>query len=370
MDFRLSSEQDMLRDGVRRFVTDNLGFDARAANARSDQWAAMAEMGWLMLPVPEDCDGLGGGIEDIAIVAEELGRGLALTPYVEAAALPARLIDLAASDDQRKAILPDLALGTTRIAVALYEPRGRFSLVPQTVLVDQGMRLSGTKVGVEGGAAAGQLIVSAQLGDETELFLIDSNQPGISRSDYDAIDGRCLSDFSFADVEVSAQERLAGGTDVVSAIEQAVDEAIVAHCAEAVGCMDRAIEQTAEYLKIRQQFGQSLASFQALQHGVANLFIEANDARSILFRAMSKITATPDERRRAVSGCKVKVMEAARATIGQAVHYHGGIGVTTEYSVGHYLRRVLFLAQRFGNSAHHFERIMTERYADPAIALV
>lgn len=359
MDFRLSSEQEMLRDGVRRFVTDNLGFDARATNDGSDQWEAMSKMGWLMLPVPEDCEGLGGGVEDIAIVAEELGRGLALTPFVEAGALPARLIDLAGSDDQRKAILPDVALGATRIAVALYEPQGRFSLVPQTVVLDQGLRLSGTKVGVEGGASAGRLIVSARGSAGTELLLIDCDLQGISRTDYDTIDGRSLSDFTFGEVAVSAEERLSSGQDAQSAIEQAVDEAIVAHCAEVVGCMDRAIELTAEYLKIRQQFGQPLANFQALQHGVANLFIEANDARSILFRAQSKIGAPADQRRVAVSGCKIKVMEAARATIGQAVHYHGGIGVTTEYSVGHYLRRVLFLAQRFGNSAHHFERIMT-----------
>ena len=200
------------------------------------------------------------------------------------AALPARLIDLAGSDEQRQRILPGLSLGKTRIAVGLYEPHCRFSLVPQSVVVDHTRRLNGTKVGVEGGAPAERLILSARVGDGSELYVIESNLPGISRTDYDAIDGRILSDFTFSDVELPANTRLSGAADTQSAIEQAVDEAVVAQCAELVGCMDRAIELTAEYLKVRQQFGQPLANFQALQHGIANLFIEANDARSILFR--------------------------------------------------------------------------------------
>lgn len=362
MDFRASSEQDMLRDGARRFVSAQLDFDSRAARGASgDHWLEMAEMGWLMLPVPEAYDGLGGGIDDIALIAEELGRGLALEPYVEAGVLPAQLIALAATPEQCATILPELAMGSARVAVALHEPRRGFDLAPLEMHAEPNggaFRLSGCKVGVEGGVTASHVIVSAKLTGEAALYLVPADSTGIERIDYDAIDGRILSDFTFNDVVVEGARRLVGEMKASAAIAQAVDTAIVAQCAEALGGIDRAIELTADYLKIRQQFGQPLAGFQALQHGVADLFIEANDARSIVYRAMSMIDAPASERARAVSACKVKVMAAARDIIGKAVHYHGGIGVTTEYSVGHYLQRALMLEQRFGNSALHFERLM------------
>jgi alkylation response protein AidB-like acyl-CoA dehydrogenase len=363
MDFRLSSEQGMLRDGARRFVGATLDFHSRAAayNDEQDHWNKIAELGWLMLPVPAAYEGLDGGIDDIAIIAEELGRGLALEPYVEAGFLSAQLMTLAGTAEQCAAILPDLAMGTARVAVALYEPQQGFNLSPDKSQAERdgdGMRLSGTKVNVEGGVTATHIMVSAVLESAPTLFLIPTGAAGIERIDYDAIDGRILSDFVFTNVALAVSDQLTGEVDALSAIAQAVDLAIIAQCAEALGGMDHAIELTAEYLKIRQQFGQPLANFQALQHGIANLFIEANDARSIVYRAMSMADAPPAERARAVSACKIKVMEASRTVTGKAVHYHGGIGVTTEYSVGHYLRRALMLEQRFGNSAYHFERMM------------
>lgn len=367
MDFRLSSEQEMLRDGARRFVGATLDFDSRAAANNEEQvhWNKIAELGWLMLPVPEAYEGLGGGIDDIAIISEELGRGLALEPYVEAGFLPAQLMTLAGTSAQCAAILPDLAMGTARVAVALYEPQAGFNLLSDKSQAERDgndLRLSGTKVNIEGGTTATHILVSAALDNAPALFLIPADAKGIDRIDYDAIDGRILSDFIFTNVTLAVSDQLTGEVDASSAIMQAVDLAIIAQCAEALGGMDRAIELTAEYLKIRQQFGQPLANFQALQHGIANLFIEANDARSMVYRAMSKANASPTDRGRAVSACKVKMMEAARTVNGKAVHYHGGIGVTTEYSVGHYLRRALMLEQRFGNSAFHFERMMEMAY--------
>ena len=368
MDFRLSSEQDMLRDGARRFVETTLSFDSRNTStddsgdlAANTHWDQIAELGWLMLPVPEAYNGLGGTIDDVAIIAEELGRGLAREPYVEGAVLPAQLIALGGSPEQCAAVLPELAMGTARIAVALYEPQRGFALTPiQTVAHRNGVgfRLSGTKLTVEGGQQATHLIISACLEGASELFLITSDASGLVRTDYDAVDGRKLSDYSIIDVAVDSAAQLTGAMPAEAAIAQAVDWAIIAQCAEALGGIDKAIELTAAYLKIRQQFGQPLANFQVLQHGLANLFIEADEARSITYRAMSLINAPAPERMRAVSACKVKVMAAARVVTGKAVHYHGGIGVTTEYSVGHYLRRALMLEQRFGNSAYHFAVLM------------
>lgn len=361
MDFRLSPEQEMLRDGARRFVADHLHREARTGD-RASHWAGMAELGWLMLPVPQDCDGLGGGIDDILILAEEMGRGLALEPFLEAALLPAMILDGAGTPEQRQALLPSLATGEVRFAVALHEPRRGFALAPLDTALRAnagGYRLTGAKVGVEEAASADRLLVSALHEGRPVMAVVDARAEGVTRIAYPSIDGRSLSDIRFDNVSVGKEDLLvATGDGIQATIDRAVDHVIVGQCADMLGGMDRAIEMTADYLKIRQQFGQPLASFQALQHGVADMFIDANDARSILYRAASMIDAPPAERHKAVSGCKVKVMETARSVIGAAVHYHGGIGVTTEYGVGHYLRRALLLDQRFGNSAWHFERLV------------
>jgi acyl-CoA dehydrogenase len=363
MDFRLSSEQTMLRDAARTFVAERLGFDQRKGKpaAPSGEWTQMAELGWFMLLVPEDCGGLSGGAADIALIAEELGRGLAMEPFVEAAVVPSQLLNFAGSDVQRQATLPDLASGATRWAAALYEPRRGFDLAPrhvQALPCKGGWRLSGAKVGIDGGREAHRLIVSAALSGQSSLFVVDAAVQGVKRVDYDAIDGRVLSDFTFTDVLVETSDHLAAAADVDGVIARTIDTAIVVQCAEALGCINEAIELTINHLQVRQQFGKALATFQALQHGMANLFIEANDAQSMIYRALAMLDATAAERTRATSACKVKVMEAARSVVGTCVHYHGGIGVTTEYSVGNLLRRVLLLDQRFGNGLFHLERLM------------
>ena len=366
MDFRFSSEQDMLRDGARRFVDQHLGFDARRSRAgkKAGDWTEMAGLGWFMLAVGEAFGGLGGRPEDIAIIAEELGRGSADVPFIHAALLPARLIEQAGSAAQRDAHLPSLMDGTIRFAAALQDAGAGFALQPRFT---HGQRsasghylLTGRKILVLGGDVADVFVVSAMVDQAVALFVVDGGSRRIMRRDYDAIDGRRMSDLQFDNVVLSEADRLGGAADVSAIIDAAVDESVVALCADTLGCMDKAIEMTASYLNIRQQFGQPLGHFQSLQHGVANLFIEANDSRSLLYRAIAALGQAAPQRLRAVSACKVKVMEAGRSVTGAAVHFHGGIGVTTEYAIGHYLRRVLVSEQMFGNSQHHFERYLAQ----------
>ena len=366
MDFRFSSEQDMLRDGARRFVAQHLDFDARRTceGKRTGDWAEMAGLGWFMLPVGEESGGLGGPPEDIAIIAEELGRGSADVPFIHTALLPARLIEQAGSAGQRAAHLPSLMDGTIRYAAALQDAGAGFVLQPRFSHAHRSAGdhylLTGHKVLVVGGDVADAFVVSAMVDRAVALFVVDGGASGVVRRDYDAIDGRRMSDLQFDNVVLREANRLGGAEDVSAMIEAAVDESILALCADTLGCMDKAIEMTASYLNMRQQFGQPLGHFQSLQHGVANLFIEANDSRSLLYRAIAAFGQAASQRRRAVSACKVKVMEAGRSVTGAAVHFHGGIGVTTEYAIGHYLRRVLVTEQMFGNSQHHFERYLAQ----------
>lgn len=364
MDFRLTEEQEMLRDGARRFVTDKLDYASRGKRVTSgeDCWADFAELGWLMLAVPEAAGGLGRPLEDVALIAEELGRGLAREPFIGSGYLAARLLDLA---DAPAEMLEALAIGSSRYAAALYETPRRFSLDGLDTLAapqaDGGYRLSGRKTLVLGGGEADRLIVAARSGpgSAAALFVVDADAHGVRRHAYRTIDELNAVDIDFDDVALPASALLAAADRAPSMLDQALDEAIVLLCADAVGCMDRAIEMTAEYLAIRKQFGQPLASFQALQHGVANLFIEANDARSMVYRAVAACSGGDiRDRQRAVSGCQIKVMEAGRLVAGQSVHFHGGIGMTTEYPVGEHLRRILVAEQLFGNPQYHFERYM------------
>lgn len=363
MDFRFTEEQDMLRDGARRFVADKLDYAARGKQITTgeDRWSDFAELGWLMLAVPEAAGGLERPLEDIAIIAEELGRGIAREPFVCGGFLPARMLALAGAAEEA---LQALAAGERRYAVALHETSRRFSLdgldTVASPQADGSYRLSGRKTLVLGGGEADRLIVAARTGEEgaPALFLVDADAEGVARKGYRTIDELNAVDVTFDGVALPAAALLAGSGTASAILDQALDEAIVLLCADALGCMDRAIEMTAEYLGIRKQFGQTLASFQVLQHGVADLFIEANDARSMVYRALAACAGDAEGRARAVSACKIKVMEAGRFVAGQAVHFHGGIGMTTEYPVGEHLRRILVAEQLFGNQQHHFERYM------------
>jgi acyl-CoA dehydrogenase len=365
MDFRPSVEQDMLRESVRRYLAAEQSFEKRRrrlAEGGPGDWEGLAAMGWPAMAVDEEAGGLGSGFADIAMVCEEFGRGLSLEPFAACGVLPARILNRAARTPVVAALLEHLA-GGARMAVALHEPAGRYELLrPRTVatpMEDGSYRLSGRKLLAVGGAAAGHLIVSARLAaggaEGCALFVVDAQAAGIERCTYRMLDDLEAADFGLADVRVGAEHLLAFAGGTQAGLEAALDEARVCLCADAVGGMDAAVAMTADYLKVRTQFGRPLADFQALQHAVAEIFVEAAGARAMLYQALGALDTDAGRRRRAVSGCMVKVMEAARDVFGTAVHLHGGIGVTSEYPVGHYLRRTLVAERLLGDNEFHLQ---------------
>ena len=377
MDFRLNLEQEMLRDSARRYVSIEQSFERRRTRTRGsahDGWSKFAEMGWLSLAVPEEAEGLGGGMDDLAILAEELGRGLTLEPFIGGAILPTRILDRSDKTEARYAALLALAGSELRVAVGLYESGHRYDVsapdTRATRMPDGSYRLTGHKIVVQGGAAADRLLVSAQIDGGTQtgrglaVFMVDAKSPGIGCRVYETIDEAELSDFTFDQVTIPATSLIAGPESALAIIEDSIDDAIVCLCAEALGCMDKAIELTAEFLKVRTQFGQPLAEFQVLQHAVAEMFIEVTNARSILYRAIAGLASSPMERRKSVSGCKIKIMEAAKLVTGNAIHLHGGIGMTCEYPVGHYLRRILVSERVYGDNEYHIERYISASAAE------
>lgn len=364
MNFADSEDQEQLRDGLRRFIADRYDFDMRTRRLATingtdrSMWERFAEMGWLAVLVPESAGGLGWSFADGLIVAQEFGRGLVAEPFVEAGILATRLLVL--SDISVSApLLEQVADGTALVAPALLEPHAGYDLTcVKTRAVYNGSAhvLNGRKVMIAGGDAADHFIVSAEGPDGLTLFAVPGDLPGIARHAYRGLDGSWLCDLRLDDVHVGPDAVLAGGNHAQAVMARAGDEAVLAVAAETLGCMERVLELTAAYLETRKQFGQPLSAFQVLQHRMADLFVETEMARSALYGAIALIERPGDERSATVSAARARIDQAAHLVGNQGVHLHGGMGMTIEYPVGHYYRRLLVLARRFGDADYHLDR--------------
>jgi alkylation response protein AidB-like acyl-CoA dehydrogenase len=353
MDFDLSEEQRMLQDSVQRLLADQ----------RETLWPHFAELGLLALPFAESDGGLGGGPVDTAIVMEAIGRALAPAPYLSTVVLCGGLLRAAASPALRAQLVPAIAAGELTLAFAHSEAQARFDLGDVRLAATQdgeGWVIEGEKRFVLAGDEAGRLIVSARTPGGIALFLVDAKQAGVQRRGYLIQDRSRCADIRFDQVRVGAGARLGEG-DALGAIELAVDQTIAALCAESVGAMARAHELTVDYLKVRKQFGVAIGSFQALQHRAVDMLVAVEQARSMaLYATMMCGESDPSVRRRAISAAKVQVNESGRFVAQEAVQLHGGIGMTEECQVGHYLRRLSMIEMLFGDTPHHVRRLARE----------
>ena len=368
MDFNLTDEQQMLRESASRFVREQYGFEARrkwAANGgwSPERWGQYAEMGWLSLSIPQELGGLGCSFVETALVAEELGRGIALEPFVGCAVLAARLIergDAPGFGAQREALLAGIADGSSITLLAHSEPGSRFeldSVATEARETAAGWVIDGTKMMVPGAAGAGHFIVSARVqGQGIALFLV--HREAVVLQSYPLIDGTCAADIELQGVAVGKDALLAAPGSAVPLLEEAMDRAALAQVAEGLGCMEAVLELTGDYLKTRQQFGQPIGKFQALQHRMSEMFVEVQETRSILLRGVANLEGEPAARRQAVSAAKVMLGTAGRFVGGQGIQLHGGIGVTDEYQVGHYYKRLLALEKIYGDSDWHLDRFI------------
>ncbi|MFL6679754.1 MAG: acyl-CoA dehydrogenase family protein [Burkholderiaceae bacterium] len=368
MDFNLTDEQQMLRDSVARVVREQCGFEARrhlvaTTGWSPERWAQYADMGWLALGIPEEFGGLGCGFVEIAIVAEELGRGLVLEPFVGSSVLATRLIaraDAAAFAPRRAELLGGLLAGTLQVAVAYCEPSSRFELPSASVRAraqGEGFVLDGVKMMVPAAAAADHLIVSAAVdGGDTALFLVPRDATRVHP--YALIDGTRAGDVELAAVYVAAAARLSAPGSGLALLEDALDHAALAQVAEGLGCMEAVLEITSDYLKTRQQFGQAIGKFQPLQHRMAEMFVEVQETRSILYRGIAHLDDAPARRRQAVSAAKILLGSAGRFVGGQGIQLHGGIGLTDECRIGHCYKRLLVLEKMYGDGDWHLGRFV------------
>jgi pimeloyl-CoA dehydrogenase small subunit len=372
MDFDFTEEQRLLDETVRRLVKDEYEFEMRKKYRASppgfskELWARYAEIGLLGLPFPESEGGFGGSAVETMIVMENFGRGLVLEPYLATVVLGGGIAAAAGSAAQKKAILPQIAQGKLMLAFAHGERQARYGLsdVETRARKDgKGYVLSGAKAVVLHGESADRLVVSARTsggGREEKgitLFLVDAKAKGLERRGYPTIDGLRAAEIKLDKVSVGADAVLGEVDDGYPVIEQAVDRAIAALAAEAVGIMETLNTLTLDYLKTRKQFGVPIGSFQALQHRMAEMVVELEQAKSMsILAALSAELADVKERRRVISGAKAQIGRSGRFIGQSAIQLHGGMGMTEEYQAGHYFKRLTMIDQTFGDADHHLDR--------------
>jgi alkylation response protein AidB-like acyl-CoA dehydrogenase len=355
VDFTYDSEQNDLREAVGGLLTRAYGGDQRRAVTAADPgfdektWARLAEMGVLGLPFAEEDGGMGAGPIEVAVVAEEIGRVLAPEPFVEAVVLSGGVIAAAGTDAQRSELLGGIAEGALIAAFAHAEPGTRWTPTATGVkATDDGgtWRLTGVKEPVLNGARADVLVVSAVAGGATRLFVVRADAEGLSRTGYRTHDGGRAAKVEFAGTPAEPLGEEAGDRSAV--IERALAEARIAYSHEAVGAMATALTTTAEYLKTRKQFGVTLNKFQALTFRAADMYVSLELARSTALWASMVVDSGGD----VVSAAERARLQTSRASrhIGkEAIQLHGGIGMTAEYTVGHYTSRLTAIDHVLGD---------------------
>jgi alkylation response protein AidB-like acyl-CoA dehydrogenase len=375
VNFDYDSEQNDLREAVRgllaRAYSDS---EQRRTVVKADPgfdektWSRLAEMGLLGLPFAEEDGGMGAGPIEVAIVAEEIGRVLAPEPFVETVVLAGGLVSAVGTAEQKSEILGAVSEGTTIAVFAHAEPGTRWVPTAEGVTATQsgdGWTLTGVKEPVPSGARADLLVVSAVVDGGTGLFLVQGDAAGLTRTGYRTHDGTRAANIRFEGTPAVA---LGTGGDQTPAIERALAEARIAYGHEAIGAMDTALRTTAEYLKTRKQFGVTLNKFQALTFRAADMYVSLELARSLALWA-SMVQDAGGDVVQAADRARLTVSRAGRHIGQEAIQLHGGIGVTAEYSVGHYTSRLTAIDHLLGDgdwaAARLAKNVSTYETVDP-----
>ena len=371
MDFTFNEEQSLIQDQVDQFVQKEYDWETRQSLSNSelgfgeDNWKKFAELGWLGISVSEDSGGFGGSAIESMLIMEAFGKGLVVEPFLETVIMAGGLIDDHGSDQQKSSFLEPAIAGEMHLALAYAEPQSRFNLsdvVTEAKADGDNFIINGYKSVVMNGPSADQIIVSARTSgtqlDENgiSLFIIDANASGLDKTNYNSVDGRRASDLTFENVSVS-KENLIGDQDKgFEILDSAIDKAILAISAEAVGAMEVLYKTTVEYTKTREQFGTAIGKFQVLQHRMVDMFMEYEQCKSLLYMATMKHEEKAEDAKKAISGLKYQVGKAGKFIGQQAVQLHGGMGVTDELNVGHYFKRLTTVGTIFGNTDYHLKK--------------
>jgi len=372
MDFEFSDEQRQLREVVEGFAAKEYRFDHLRAVKRSGAgwdpavWRGLADLGVAALNVPASLGGLGYGPAETLALMDGCGPSLLLEPIITSAVVATELLRRYEGSAAAAQLLRGMASGDRIAALAHFEPGSRFETSwVETRATSAGgeFRLDGHKAVVAHAGLADVIIASGRTageagdGEGVSLFLVPRDTPGVKLTEYLTVDGQRAADVRFEGARVPRGNRLGGEGDALPAIEAALDLGLAALCAEAVSIMQALVRATVEYLNTRQQFGQPIGRFQALQHRVADMTVHLEQARSMSYLAAMRCNSpTVAERRRALSAAKVVISEAARFVGQQSVQLHGGMGMTDELKVSHWFKRLTAIEILFGDGDFHLQR--------------
>ena len=369
-----TEEQEILAHTAREFVTGRSPLK-RVRELREDEtgfsrelWAAMAELGWLGIVVPEQYGGAGLGWTDLAVVMEEAGRGLLPEPLVGSMLLATTAVLLAGSDAQKQAHLPPLVGGERVAALAYQETGSRYDPAHVTTRAERagsGFAITGEKIQVLDAHVADWLVVSARTAgdvrdpDGVTLFLVPASVPGVVVERQWRIDARPAAIVRLERVTVPADAVLGVDGQGATTLGRVLDRAAVGLAADMLGGMTAAFEMTLDYLKTRKQFGVPIGSFQALTLRAARLFVEIELTRSVVSAASHGLDdgGTDAQVARLASVAKARASDAFLLVGYEGVQMHGGIGMTDEHDVGLYLKRARGAELQFGDGAFHRDRV-------------
>jgi alkylation response protein AidB-like acyl-CoA dehydrogenase len=365
MNFEHTEERRMLADSLNRFVAEQYGFETRDHIAASSQghstemWQQFAELGVIGALFREEDGGFGGAGFDIAVVFEALGRGLVLEPFLGSAILAGEAIAAAGGR------LENIVDGSTIASFAHDEPGTHYELArvqARAARSGDGWILNGAKSVVLQGEAADLFVVSARTSGDVDseagisLFLVPKESAGLDVLGTPTIDGGRVAELTLRDVRLDAHALLGEEGQGYALLERAIGRGVLALCAESLGAMEAAKAATLDYLRTRKQFGAPIGSFQALQHRMADLLLEIEQARSAVINAAAALDADRITRERALSAAKASIGRIGTLVAEECIQMHGGIGMTWELPLAHYAKRLVMIDHQLGDEDHHLER--------------
>ena len=360
----LSEEQQLLKDSAKLLLSENAPISALRAMRDSGEdhmpelWSKMSEAGWPGIVIPDAYSGLEFGYVGAGVVLEEMGRTLALSPFLSSAVVAASLINQLGSEQQKEKYLPGIASGELTAVLAADET-GFFDLddiSTSATPTDNGYTLSGSKRGVIDGHNADLLLVVTNGEAGMSVFAIEKDTAGVSCETRLIVDSQRAADISLEGVAVTKEALLGSLGDASNALEFTIDVAAACSAAEMLGISIETFERTVGYLKERDQFGNKIGTFQGLQHRAAQLFAEIEVSKSAVLAALQALDENSEKRSVLASMAKAKCAKVVRNATEEGVQMHGGIGMTDEFDIGFFMKRAAVCRQAYGDYHFHANR--------------
>jgi 3-oxocholest-4-en-26-oyl-CoA dehydrogenase beta subunit len=374
MDFALSEEQEMLKKSARDFLSVECPkkvvreIEAGDLGYSPELWKKMASLGWMGLALPEEYGGVGLSLLDMAVLFEEFGRAVMTEPMFSTVVLGALPILAWGTEEQKKAFLPKVAAGELFLTLAMAEPRVNedpMFIATRAMTKDDGFLIHGTKLFVPYAHIADYLLVVARTkgvaGDKKgiTIFIVDRKSQGINITPLVTIAADKQFEVKFDKVFVSSRNILGSLHNGLPLVRQTLKKATAIQCAEMVGGAEQEMEMTAEHTKKRVQFERPIGTFQAVQHRLADMFIDVNGARWTTYQAVWRLSAgLPADREVAIAKAFANI--ACQRIAFSAQQLHGGVGVDKDYDLHFYFRRAKAFALTFGSTPFHLKTLEAE----------